>query len=513
MRKTRKQRNQLKGGKFLGQGGYGCTFTDPPLPCWDPRGGPPIRRSSDQISKLMLSADAHKAILKNRMFRRIDPTETYFLSASNSDRCKPVLSSPYINPSDGLDKCHLNPQTPGGLELVFFKNGGTDLQKLTLSAKEYAPFFKSLLNVLEGMTIAHANNIAHLDIKPENIVTQPLPTGEFQTRLIDYDFAIDLPNIVPSDLRPFKNQYIFFPFEAIFIDRSTANYYFPQGHFPQSHLQAIQTRFRQVIKQWFGMFQGDYVKGFVLGDKQPFSETRQQQIGFTEYYTTYQPKLSIVHTNYKEYFKLVDVYQVGYTLGLVLNKFFSCLMICENKAAGKYKIAFKVDLPQKVGYIFTDQFVANGFSQEAENWFKILEEWVLIPYAQLVEDMTSWDLTKRISMADAQYRFGQLLIAMDLSFKEDGITNFLAPLGAVKLKAQPALPDIPSLDMIQVSPASPKVNRPYQIPPTNLRKVQTTLFEGGEHIHTSKYMRTSERKRTSDRQKRRRKTHKKLARK
>lgn len=490
MRKTRKQ---LKGGKFIGKGGYGCSFGYPPLPCWNPRGGLSTRRLSDQISKLMYASEAQQEIVNNRLFRAIDPTQTYFISTTDTDRCRPELGA--TNPSDQLDKCHLDQTQP--LELVFFAYGGIDLDNLTLSAKDYAPFFKSLHNVLEGMTLAHANNIVHHDIKPGNIVTQLLPTGEFQTRLIDYDFAFSLKNITPGDLRHLNSQYVFFPFEALFVDTRTDQYYFPNVTMPTSHLNQIKLQFRQLIRQWYDRFSLDYMKGLVFGNKQPFSDTRQQQIGFTEYYTSYAPTLSVLRTNRPLYLKSVDVYMLGYTLGLILNKFFNCVMMCENKAAGIYKIAFKVKMGHQYGYLFPEQFTANGFSQEIQNWLQTIQDFILIPYAQLVEEMTTWDLTKRITMADAHLKYGQLLLGIEIFFTEDMITKYLVPMGSIQLQAQPVLPDVPSptdLTRIQVSAVSPKPNRSYQIPPTNLSKIQTNVFQGG-------------------RQKRARKTHKNRVRK
>ena len=477
-KRTNTQKNRThKGGRFIDAGGFGCTFAFPPLPCWDPRGGPATRRSPDQISKLMYQLPAQEAVLKNRMFRHIDPTQKYFISTSDTDRCRPDLGA--TDPSDQLDKCHLNTSKP--VDLLFFEFGGTSLEKLTLSANEYVPFFKSLYNILEGMTLAHSQDIVHHDIKPGNIVTRALPSGKFQTRIIDFDLANDLKSITFTKLAHLDRQYLFYPFEAIFVNRANYTHFFPTGYVSQYKRTQTSNQLRQVLKQWYDIFQGDYVKGFVLGNGQPFSHKRQQQIGFTLYDSIYKPTLSLISTSLKDYLKSIDVYMMGYTLGLVLNKFFNCVMVCEDKAAGVYKIAFKIVTPQGWTYLYTDEVVANGFSQEAQTWFQNLESWVLIPYAQMVEKMTSWDLTKRLTMDEARYRYGQLLLSMEMFFTEDKITQFLEPLGAVKLKAQPVLPDVPSpLEKIQVSPASPNTNRPYQIPPTNLRKIATNLFEGGK---------------------------------
>jgi hypothetical protein len=501
-RKTRKQRKQLKGGKFLGQGGYGCTFTDPPLPCWNPRGGVLPRRSSDQISKLMVLSEAQKAIDKNRMFRRIDPTETYFISASDSDRCRPVLSAPHINPSDGLDKCHINPQTSGAVELVFFKNGGIDLNTITLSARDYAPFFKSLLNVLEGMRLAHANNIVHLDIKPENIVSQRLPTGEFQTRLIDYDLAIDLNHVskhLHNDVQLLKNVYSFWPFETIFISPNTNYYVKPSPHDSSSDTQQKQTNMGIYLSNWCKTVANkrhNYSKGFVIGEGRPFSKDGQCQIDAAYYLINYAPRINIDDSNFKKYLKSVDLHMIGLTLGLVMNRFFNYLFVCTDSVANTVKIFVKIKTAAGEKDVAVESLESHGFSKEIQDWHVRVQNSFLMFYGILVGNMTAIDYVSRLSIDKSADYYKLFLGPFDTFFTEDAIRNYLVPLGTIELDDQPVLPDVPSptnLANIQVSPVSSNVNRPYQIPPTNLRKVQTTLFEGG---------------RTS-RQKRRRKTQKK----
>ena len=507
-RKQRKQRKQLKGGRFVGEGGYGCTFTDPPLPCWDPLWnpihGPLPRRSSDQISKLMVSSAADKAMLKNRMFRDIDPTETYFISAGHTDRCRPVLSAPHINPSDGLDKCELNPQTPDGLELVFFKNGGIDLNTITLSARDYAPFFKSLLNILEGMRLAHANNIVHLDIKPENIVSQRLPTGEFQTRLIDYDLAINLNRVskrLHNDVQLLKNKYAFWPFETIFISPNTNYYVIPSPYDSSSDKQQKQTNMGIYLSNWCKTVvnkRHNYSKGFVIGEGRPFSKDGQCQIDAAYYLANYAPRINIDDSNFKNYLKSVDLHMIGLTLGLVMNRFFNYLFVCTDSVANTVKIFVKIKTAAGEKDVAVESLESHGFSKEIQDWHVRVQNSFLMFYGILVGNMTAIDYLSRLSIDKSADYYKLFLGPFDTFFTEDAIRNYLVPLGTIELDDQPVLPDTPSptnLANIQVSPASPNVNRPYQIPPTNLRKVQTSLFEGGGH------------------QKRRRKTQKKRARK
>jgi serine/threonine protein kinase len=503
MRKTRKQQRSqpLKGGRFLGKGGFGCAFTEPPLPCWDPKGGPPIRRSSDQISKLMRVSHAHEAMMKNQMFRKFDPTQQYFITSSHMDRCKPVLSAAYILPTDELDKCHLNPQKDGPFELLFSEMGGVDLTNITLQSEDYAPFFQSLVNVLRGMAVAHTHGIVHLDIKPQNIVSKRLPTGEFQTRLIDYDFSADLKYLAgrgDRNIEQLYRPYLFFPFDSMFMDPTLEQYYFPQGSsVPHAKLLKIQADFRQLITNWFGMFSPVYTKGFVLGDKHPFSVSYQRQIGFTDYYTNYAPSLAMITTDYKRYIQLVDSYMLGYTLGLMLTRCLNCKMVCMDSTTGYYAIVFKIRTPQHSQYNeLSSNLTHHGYSQDIQNWIQELEANLLLPYMRLVDTMTNMDVAKRIPVAVAVARYEALLPLFDVYFTKEAIEQYLIPTGIVTIQAQPQLPYVPSptdLAKIQISPIPATTNRTYQIPPTNLRKIRSNLFQGG-------------------RKKRARKTHKKRGR-
>jgi len=484
MRKTRKQQKTIrhKGGRFLGKGGFGCSYGFPPLPCMDPNGGLSIRRSSEQISKIMGAKEAGDELIKNRLFRTIDPTQKYFISATDGDQCIPDLTA--TEASDQLDKCPLNPGGP--LQLVFFDYGGTDLDKLTLTAKEYAPFFKSLYNVFEGLALAHANGIVHHDLKPSNIVTQLLPTGEFQTRVIDYDFAFDVNHIGPADLNHLQRNYIFFPFEVRFLNPQVDRYYFPKANMLApvlTHaLYQIKVQLHQIIVDWFQQFPQPYIKGFIFGDGQLRAPTGHQQVGANQYYKDYAPSLSVLRTKPKDYLKSIDVYMMGYTLGLLLNKFFSCIMYCEDLATKKFNFTFKFSTPQVTAYSYPEDITKRGFPPETESWLRTVRDFVLAPYAELVEEMTTWDLTRRITMEDARIKYGRLLIVMDVFFSEYHITTHLAAMGGVKVKAQPVLPYVPSptdLTKIQVSAVPEPVNRPYNPPPTNLSKIQTNLFKGG----------------------------------
>jgi hypothetical protein len=72
--------NNLKGGKFIGQGTYGCVYANPSLKCNDsPYKNRPYRhntRVKSPISKLMRRSDL---IREEKQLKEVDRIDTKFL--------------------------------------------------------------------------------------------------------------------------------------------------------------------------------------------------------------------------------------------------------------------------------------------------------------------------------------------------------------------------------------------------------------------------------------------------
>ena len=518
MRKTRKS---IRGGRFLGEGSFGCTFGYPPLPCMTKDDRPLRRRPSDQISKLMHIPTANKAVVKNEMFRTIDPTQTYFISSTRADRCRPAFGTGVMRLTDELHECHLDKSKE--VALMFFQMGGIDLDKITLTARDYAPFFKSLVNLFRGLELAHTNNIVHLDIKPANIVSQRPPGGEFQTRFIDYDFSVNLTKITKRTDKEFifnteKNgftsatdkdvvyasgdymfdaTYVFWPFELKFMNEHTQGKCIPGVYDPLYIRQYKQQNLRNLFGEWYGSFVNNYSKALVNGTMKPFGYDGAPQIGSTLYMKDFLPYLRIDDSTYKEYLKKVDVYMLGMTLGCMINRFFDYLMICEDEATMKYQLYVHVKGGDgRKTYRHVNELEALGFSKEIQDWHVRVQDELMYHYMILVDLMTHMNISKRISIHDATHIYNGILHLFDELFTEDAITNYLLPLGCITVDAQIPLADIQvspappvvrrayqppptNLRKIQVSPAGAVANRPYQLPPTNIRKINTNLFSGG----------------------------------
>lgn len=181
MGKTRK----LKGGKYKYEGSYGCTYV-PAMKC---KGD--LERTPFAISKLMEATDAKDEYQKQSLLKKIDPDQKFFLWPMRM--CDVQESDLDLLNEDNLDSCDLVGDlinsNLSNAKLLYYREGGTDLQHITLQPTEYEQFFIGLGQLLEGLALLHSRDAVHLDIKPGNIVGNRLPNGTFDFHFIDFGFT------------------------------------------------------------------------------------------------------------------------------------------------------------------------------------------------------------------------------------------------------------------------------------------------------------------------------------
>ena len=207
--KKSRKRYTAKGGRYLGKGSYGCTFGFPPLKCI----GEPARKSAEYISKYLVKDEARTEGIKSKWFKKFDPSDTYFLTASTI--CD--LDTADIKASDEFVRCHI-PIAPGN-KLVFFKNAGIDLRKFRPTPDQLIPFYKSLPHLFDGLSLAHRNRTYHRDIKLENVVTMQTPDGRFLTRFIDLGLGVTHPIKKITAASYYADFYVYWPFDVYFMYR------------------------------------------------------------------------------------------------------------------------------------------------------------------------------------------------------------------------------------------------------------------------------------------------------
>ena len=206
-RNRSKQRNtrRKKGGDYIFQGSYGCTFR-PSLPCKGENG---VRRP-DTISKLMRYDNAISEYKQKTFLEPLDPNQDYFLYPS--DMC--LVDKQAITPENRTYDCtvkHIINERTKNLRLLFFKDGGENLMSINVKQHDYTAFFKSLLTIFKGLTLLHESNLVHLDIKPYNLVSKLNTDGTFSTRIIDFGMLSEtkLFDIHPQDDEFFKEHDLF----------------------------------------------------------------------------------------------------------------------------------------------------------------------------------------------------------------------------------------------------------------------------------------------------------------
>lgn len=204
VRHTRKGR----GGKFVFQGAYGCTFR-PAIKC---KGN--ADRAPGKVSKLMDGYEAYQEYKFHDMISPLDPDEKYFIVPSRM--CKPEITQ---NPENNYSSCsliniknkYIDPQ------LLLSTEGGKDLMNLVVFSADLYTFLKGLTNLFEGLIVLHTNEIAHLDIKPSNLVGLKTDT-EYVIRYIDFGLSTKF-----ADFRALRETYPYWPFDARLVDPYYAN--------------------------------------------------------------------------------------------------------------------------------------------------------------------------------------------------------------------------------------------------------------------------------------------------
>lgn len=208
-----KTRRRQRGGAYIGAGTYGCGFR-PALRC----DGEAIRRRG-KFAKLVPTAVADEELALRELLEPRDPHRQYFLYPEAI--CKPAA----YEASDEIERCKHDFADREAARVIIMGKGGENLSRLRLRPREYLPFFRSLRNLFQGLAVLHADGIAHMDVKPSNIVTRRRPDGTFHTRLIDFGLTVDPARLAElattrgstfEGFSVFRNNYLYWPFEVRF---------------------------------------------------------------------------------------------------------------------------------------------------------------------------------------------------------------------------------------------------------------------------------------------------------
>ena len=208
-----------RGGKLLGEGGFGCVVT-PPLRCRNPLFKTPYSIDDRYVSKIIEydeDKDDANDILNELKFGRklskVDPRQRYFSPIINGclleeqkhpdvyySRVKTFKFSRYSSNSSEKtndNKCQIN-SNDEYLNLIL-KNAGIDFKSaLTNKNREYFNYFRYnykavMHHFCDALMILHRMDILHRDLKPWNIMINLKPERNKATlNVIDFGLSEEL---------------------------------------------------------------------------------------------------------------------------------------------------------------------------------------------------------------------------------------------------------------------------------------------------------------------------------
>lgn len=208
--------NNLKGGKVIGSGGFGCVFK-PALKCVGQK------RNENDITKLMKKKHVkaeYKGIQQyKKMLEGIPNYKDYFLvdgfSTCEPDKLDDGDLERFDKKCSALKKMKINSSNVNSrldkLQALNMPYGGVDvghyIENSKMNYKKLARLNDALIELLKkGILPMNEKEIYHCDIKDSNILVQE--NGGLKTRLIDWGLSTTFKggNIIPKPLtnRPFQ---------------------------------------------------------------------------------------------------------------------------------------------------------------------------------------------------------------------------------------------------------------------------------------------------------------------
>ena len=147
------------GGKFLGQGTYGCVF----FPAYKCEGKQTVPEGVGKVFSDVKEADVEAGMMS--VIAEIDKKGKY---TNRLEKTCPV-SPTEINRNG---KCNLFKKANAFKQLVY-KHRGEDLGKFMKKPFSFENMVDKTLNISKGIQLLLKHDLVHLDLKPENILVTP----------------------------------------------------------------------------------------------------------------------------------------------------------------------------------------------------------------------------------------------------------------------------------------------------------------------------------------------------
>lgn len=401
MRKTRRLRQKQRGGKFIGAGTYGCGFR-PALRC-----AGETRRRSGKFAKLMSKRDADEELSFREILQPRDPHQQYFLYPE--EICTPA---PY-KPSDEVEKCDHDFSDLAASRVIIMGKGGQSLENLRLHPRDYLPFFRSLRNLFRGLIMLHRDGIAHMDVKPPNIVARRNADNTFHTRLIDFGLMVDSTRLdtLAKDKDStfyqydvFRNDYLYWPFEVRLA------YY--------SDIAAIKT---EDLTRW----QHNFYRTLTAARKSVLTA------GYASDKLTTMELYSLIDSydylskreRYKKIFSGADVYGLGISLGQIYYRFTG-----HRDVGDRAPVIAMFGTPDAYMEDPIQLLIERGdLPLDVGMWHQLLMEQGSIPLYHLVRAMTHKFPERRPTMEAALAAYEAILSNIEEGLEESSVAMAIKP--------------------------------------------------------------------------------------
>lgn len=385
-----------KGGKYLGKGAYGCTFTKPPLKCKNES----TRRNNSHISKVFINKNAANIEMEeSSSWKEIDPKQDF--SLYSIQQC--FLNSENVKASNEFEKCTLNLPKNNQKPMILSKFGGVDLSRLNPVSSNYLNLFKSFVPLLKGLKKAHDAKLAHCDIKEENIVAE-VEKNRITLRFIDFGLSMKTKNMIEMpDVYLNESYYYYWPFEFGSFDTEGNLYPF---EVIKERYKFIQKRKKNSINQVF-----------------PVHSITAPTFDIRELYNIYK---FTDFKNFENNFEKLDTYSFGIMLAKIIYKYFKLFL--HEDVEGNLFLAYKI----KNNIYRHHDFFNTITNIEQKEWNMNVYETVVFPLLEVCEDMYNVIPNKRESLDKIIDKIEALIPEMEIYLKKDKVAKGLAGFDILK---------------------------------------------------------------------------------